>query len=79
MISAQQIRAGRKLLGWSKGQLARIAEVPFAATVRAEAKHQDAEVPAEQVQAIRFALESAGIEFIPESNAGVRLRKGVEQ
>jgi hypothetical protein len=78
MISPQQIRTGRQLLGWSKGQLARIAEVPFAAAVRAEARHQDAAVPVEHVRAMMVALESAGIIFMAENGEGpgVRLRKG---
>lgn len=76
MITREQCRAGRALLDWSRAKLAGSASV-------SERTITDFERGARQpinasLQAIRSALESAGVQFIPENGggAGVRLSKG---
>lgn len=73
MISARQIRAARALLGWSQQQLADRAVVSVTAVKRLEAGIGDPRMST--VQAIKAALEAAGVEFIPASGgkgSGVR-------
>ena len=74
-ISPAQCRAARALLAWSQAELeaaARVAKKTIADHERGVRQ------PYERTQeALRHALEAAGIEFIPENGggAGVRLRK----
>lgn len=74
-ISSGQVRAARALIGWSRDQLAKES----GATTRTVARFELGEGTTRPatVQAIRSALESAGVEFIPENGGGpgVRLRK----
>lgn len=78
MITAQQIRAARALLGWSQQQLADRAIVSLNALVRLEKGDVDSRVST--VNAIQKALITAGIEFLSgdeeseEKGEGVRLR-----
>jgi transcriptional regulator with XRE-family HTH domain len=77
VISPAQLRAARALLAWSQDQLATASGVPKRTIARVELGQA---VPQRRTaSAIRAALESAGVEFIPENGggAGVRLRKGV--
>jgi DNA-binding transcriptional regulator YiaG len=76
LITVQQIRAARGLLGWSQTELARRAglsretvkrvEVPSGPSVSSEARTQ-----------LQQALEDGGVEFIRGNGGGpgVRLRK----
>lgn len=75
-ISGPQCRAARGLLGWSLDGLAVASEVAKRTLVSFEA---GSACRSSTIQAIRAALESAGVEFIPENGggAGVRLRKQV--
>jgi Predicted transcriptional regulator with C-terminal CBS domains len=78
-IYPAQLRAARALAGWKRDQLAQAAGT----TERTIARIEDGQsVPrASTAQAIRAALESAGVEFIPagqyqgDGGPGVRLRK----
>jgi transcriptional regulator with XRE-family HTH domain len=73
LISAQ-IRAARALVRWSAEQLAREAGVSVATIRRAElTKKATLLIPATD-QAIRRALEHAGIEFIEENGGGAGVR-----
>lgn len=78
-IVGAQIRAGRALVGWSADDLAEKARVGVATVRRAESG-QHATTPA-NLEAMRRALESAGVEFLPEGDyagnggPGVRLRR----
>lgn len=75
-INSAQIRAARAMLKITAQELADAAGVGVATVRRAES--DDGGSPTRVVnQAIRVALEAAGIEFIPENGggAGVRLRK----
>lgn len=73
VISIAQIRAARGLLGWSQAELAEAAKLSRPTIERAETKT----VSETTIEAIRRALEKAGVIFV-ESNGdgpGVRLRK----
>jgi len=75
-ISSAQIRAARGLCGLSQVALAEAAGVSSMTVKRAEGSGSP--YPATKaINAIRAALESAGVEFIAENvgGAGVRLRK----
>ena len=77
MITSGQIKAARGLLGWTVQELANQAELGFTTIVRMESVDG---VPPSQVKtlnAVRRAIEKAGVEFIgsPDSQAGVRWKK----
>jgi ribosome-binding protein aMBF1 (putative translation factor) len=75
-MNASQCRAARALLDWSQEQLAAQSHVSVTTLRNFE---RGATVPmANNLSAIRAALEAAGVEFIPENGGGpgVRLRKG---
>lgn len=76
MASPDQLRAARALLGLSQPEVAAAANVSSMTVKRAEGSGKPA-ASADAMSAIRAALESAGVEFIPENGggAGVRLRK----
>lgn len=75
-MDGRQIQAARVLLGWSQADTAEASGVSVPTVKRAEGTGQ---IRASEVavNAIRAALEAAGVEFIPENGggAGVRLRK----
>lgn len=76
-LSASQIRAGRALLRWSAADLAKAAGVGANTIRRAEVSDGQTSLTIANDQAVRRALESAGVEFIDENGGGpgVRLRK----
>ncbi|WP_457103409.1 helix-turn-helix domain-containing protein [Mesorhizobium sp. URHB0026] len=71
---AVQCKMARSAIGWGVRDLAREASVSVDTISRLE---RGEELMPRTVEAIRAALESAGVEFIPENGggAGVRLRK----
>lgn len=74
-VGVAQIRAARGLIGWSQTDLAEAAIVSRATIADFEAGKR---IPyARTIKLLQRALESAGVEFIPENGggAGVRLRK----
>lgn len=73
-MSPAQSRAGRALLNWSQEQLAEKASVSVT-TLRNYERGATAPMT-NNLNAIRAALEAAGVVFIPENGggAGVRLR-----
>ena len=75
MIPAQ-CRAARGLLDWTQVKLAEAAGLTLSPVVKFERNGRA--VPAGAVQAMKRALESAGVEFIAEngSGAGVKFMKG---
>ena len=77
MITSDQIRAARALLHWSAHDLAKAASIGVATVRRFESVKG---VPSGQVrvlEALRKALEKAGVEFVgsPDDRPGVRLKK----
>jgi ribosome-binding protein aMBF1 (putative translation factor) len=79
MMTPAQCRAARGLLDWSQKNLAEAARVGVV-TVR-QFESASATPRNSTLDAMRRALEAAGIELIPEngSGAGVRLKKGIVQ
>jgi transcriptional regulator with XRE-family HTH domain len=78
MISVEQIRAARGLLGWSQTQLAEAADRSLPTIKRLEREDGEGPTVSDDVrEAVRAALEKAGVEFIPENGggAGVRMAK----
>ncbi|EXL10008.1 XRE family transcriptional regulator [Aquamicrobium defluvii] len=74
-ITLEQCRAARGLLGWSQARLCEAAKVSPATVANFEAGKR---IPiANNLTAIRTALESAGVIFIDQNGdgPGVRLRK----
>jgi transcriptional regulator with XRE-family HTH domain len=74
-ITAGQARAARSLVGWTQDQLIEATGIPKRTLARFELG--DGKPQRRTIDAIRAALEAAGVEFIPENGggAGVRLRK----
>ncbi len=70
------MRAGRGLLGWSQTELATEAGLSLPTVKRFETG-RGANVSDDAIGKLVTALESAGVEFIPENGGGpgVRLRK----
>ena len=74
VISIAQIRAARAMLGWSQPALAEAAGLSVPTIKRAEAD-QGIKVSEAAREAIRRAIEKAGVEFTNHDQPGVRLRK----
>ncbi len=76
-LTSAQIRAARALLRWSATDLARESSVGITTIRRAELRDSETSMTAPNDQAVRRALEIAGVEFIDEngSGPGVRLKK----
>ncbi|MCH4091082.1 helix-turn-helix domain-containing protein [Acetobacter sp.] len=74
-ITPGQARAARAFIGWSQDQLAENSGIPKRTIVRFELGEGSPRTST--LDAIRSALETAGVEFIPENGggAGVRLRE----
>ena len=74
-ISPAQCRGARGMVGWNQAELAAAAQVSRMTIVDFEAGRRTPY--ANNLTAIRAALEAAGVEFIAENGGGpgVRLRK----
>lgn len=77
-ISVRQVKAARALLAWSQSDLAMAAGVSDPTVARLESVDGVLGGRSGTVDAIRRALEAAGVIFVDENGAGpgVRLRKG---
>ncbi|TPM33752.1 helix-turn-helix transcriptional regulator [Mesorhizobium sp. B2-2-2] len=75
MITTQQIRGARAMLGLTQSELAKLAGISTTGLNNIEAGTSDPK--ASTLVAIQTALEGAGVQFIPENGggAGVRLAK----
>ena len=75
MISANQLRAARTLIGWSQKDLAGASGLSLPTIQRMETlgPHRSS---AGNVEKVQRALEAAGIEFIDGDAPGVRLWPG---
>jgi len=83
MLTAAQIRAARALLGWSQPALAKESGVSLPTIVRMESLLGPGRSSAANVDAVRRALEKAGVLFLEADDAnavgpGVRLRQDRE-
>ena len=75
MISVEQIRAARGLLGWSQTQLAEAAGRSLPTIKRLEREDGEGPNVSDEVRlAVQSALEKAGVVFIPENGGGAGLR-----
>jgi predicted transcriptional regulator len=74
MVSSEQIRAARALLGWTQEMLADKSLVSLTALKKLEAGRKD--VREATSQAVRKTLEKQGITFLSSSNTiGVMLQR----
>lgn len=77
MLTSAQIRAARALLGWSQPALAKASGVSLPTIVRMEGQVGPGRSSAANLDAVRRALEGAGVMFIEADAAagpGLRLR-----
>jgi len=74
-MTAGQIRAARALIGMTQAELAEASGVSLPTIKRIET---GADAKVSTVEALRSALATAGVEFLPENGGGVgvRLKKG---
>ena len=72
MITGEQIRAARKLLGWSRDRLAPRAGLPVNRLGNYELGRRI--LPLDEVEALKGALEAAGVEFTNGDEPGVKLK-----
>jgi transcriptional regulator with XRE-family HTH domain len=80
LLTAGQIRAARGLLDWSQKQLADATKLSVQTIKRMESERGPAASTVANVEAVRRALEDAGIVFlepkeVKAGGAGVRLKK----
>ena len=71
-ISAGQVRAARALVGLTREQLAQASGVPMRTVARLEM--EEGAPRRRTLSAIRAALETAGVVFIPENGGGPGVR-----
>ena len=78
MLTSDQLRAARALLRWDQAQLASRSGVSIETVKRLEKiEGVLSATRVATIEALRAALERAGVEFIPENGggAGLRLKK----
>lgn len=77
MITSGQIKAARALVGWTARDLAGKAEIGFSTMIRLESADGVPSGNIKTIDAVKKALEDAGVEFTgtPDSQAGVRWKK----
>ncbi|MGG6899023.1 helix-turn-helix domain-containing protein [Rhizobium sp. BR 315] len=73
-ITGAQLRAARALIRWSAKDLAKAAGIGVATVSRAEVEDGVPYITNANLNAIRTALEAAGIEFISKNGGGVGVR-----
>lgn len=72
LIEPVQLRAARVLLNWTQADLAAAASVAPLTVKRAET--ETTVISPKTREALRDALENAGVEFIPENGGGLGVR-----
>ena len=74
MITSGQIKAARALISWTARDLAAKAEIGFSTLIRLESADGVPSGNIKTIDAVKKALEEAGVEFIgtPEDGPGVR-------
>jgi len=78
LLTGAQIRAARALLRWSADDLAKHAKLGVATVRRAEATDGPPSITEANGEAVRAALEKAGVEFINSDQPGVKLIKNAK-
>jgi predicted transcriptional regulator len=75
MVTPREVRAARAFLGWTRQQLADRAIVALNTVIRLEQGVVDCR--SSTLDAVRRALEAAGIEFLSlrEDGEGIRVRR----
>jgi transcriptional regulator with XRE-family HTH domain len=73
MVTVEQLRAARGLLGWSQSELAARANLSLPTVKRLEAGFGP-RVSDEARRRLQRAVEAAGIEFIEENGGGLGVR-----
>ena len=76
-LTSAQIRAARALIRWSAQELANASSVGVTTIRRAELTQSETKLTRANDQAIRRALEAAGVEFIDAEGGGPGVRLGV--
>ncbi len=67
------MRAARGLIGWSKARLAEAADLPLPRVKRYE-RSDGTDIPEQDLDAMRHALEAVGVEFLNGGQPGVRMK-----
>jgi transcriptional regulator with XRE-family HTH domain len=75
LISSEQVRAARALIRWEQRDLAEASRVSLPSIKRLETTPGPLAAQARTIEALRAALEAAGVEFTNGDQPGVRLRK----
>jgi predicted transcriptional regulator len=75
MVTPREVRAARAFLGWTRQQLADRAIVALNTVIRLEQGTVDSR--SSTLDAVRRALEAAGVEFLSlrEDSEGIRVRR----
>lgn len=73
-MTPDQVRAARKLLGWSRDRLGGLIDQTVGAVIHFERYGAGGPASREALVAIRSALEAAGVEFLDGDSPGVKLR-----
>jgi transcriptional regulator with XRE-family HTH domain len=73
-LSSEQLRAARALLNWDQKALSEASKVSIATIKRLEPQSGPIKANAVTVEALRRALEQAGVEFIQKNGGGVGVR-----
>ena len=71
-MTPAQCRAGRALIEWTQPRLAEASGLGLSTIVDFEKSRRA--VSSDAVQAMQVALETAGVEFIPENGGGAGVR-----
>ncbi|UIY45851.1 transcriptional regulator [Methylobacterium radiotolerans] len=75
VITSEQIRAARALIRWEQKHLAEASKVSIPSIKRLEAQPGPLAAQARTVDALRAALEAAGVEFTNGGQPGVRMAR----
>jgi hypothetical protein len=74
-MTSGQMRAARAMLRWEQKTLAEVSQVSLATIKRLEAQTGELEANKPTLEAIRLALEAAGIQFTNGGEPGVKQRR----
>jgi hypothetical protein len=75
VITSEQVRAARALIRWEQRNLAEASKVSLPSIKRLETTPGPLSAQPRTVDAIRTALEAAGVEFTNGGEPGVKLKK----